>query len=252
MKQLIINADDFGINESVTAEIEKMIESQAISSTTVMANGKCLDEVKRFANLHSEVSYGVHLCLSEFDSVTKSEALVRAGLTDANGQFIHKAIFELKNLNKKDVQQVIINELNAQIDIVSSLGFSISHADSHHHVHTIYPLREVFAEVLIKRGIKKVRLGEDFRTFRTKRHLLIWLRRINLNKFYKSIFTTTDSFYKYADFIKKELQNNETVVELMCHPGHTEQQFRDEMKLVEAKAALRGNDVKLITYNDLY
>ena len=41
MKQLIINADDFGINEAITAEIERLIEQQAVSSTTVMANLGC-------------------------------------------------------------------------------------------------------------------------------------------------------------------------------------------------------------------
>jgi predicted glycoside hydrolase/deacetylase ChbG (UPF0249 family) len=252
MINLIVNADDFGINEVVTAEIEKQIEQGTVSSTTVMANGACLDEVKRFAALHPDVSFGIHLCLSEFDSVTKSEAMHRAGLTDEEGRFVRMAIFRLKNLDEMNVRRAIYDELNAQIDVVSGLGFPISHADSHHHVHTIYPLREVFAEVLHERGIKKLRLGGDFRSWRMKAHIWKWLYRIRLNRFYHECFTTTDSFMSYREFMRDgiSLKDGKTI-ELMCHPGHPAKKYCDEMKMVEAKVALQDN-VEMISYNNLY
>lgn len=252
MKRIIVNADDFGINEVVTSEIERQMLLGNVSSTTVMANGACLDEVKRFANQHPEISFGVHLCLSEFNSLTKSEGLNRVGLTDEKGQFIHKAIFYLNNLKEKNTQNAIREELNAQIDVVSSLGFPISHADSHHHIHTIYPLRELFADVLMKRGIKRIRLGGEFRTFRMRRHLILWLQREKLNRFYNTQFSTTDSFFSYVDYLRNGKCCEGETVELMCHPGHPDQIFRNEMKLVEAKEALKNNDIKLITYNDLH
>lgn len=252
MKKIIINADDFGINEVVTAEIERMVEAGAISSTTVMANGTCLDEVKRFTSLHPEVSFGVHLCLSEFGSITKSDGLHRAGLTDENGNFLHKAIFKFNNLDNAEIRKAIKDELNAQIDIVSSLGFPISHADSHHHVHTINSLREVFAEVLKDRGIEKIRLGADFRTLRMKVHLRLWFRQRNLNKYYQYQFTTTDAFYSYSEYLKRGMtKDNEKIVELMCHPGHPGKIYHDEMKLVEARSVLRDNSLKIISYNEL-
>ena len=246
MKQIIINADDFGINEVVTSEIERMILAKAVSSTTVMANGVCLDEVRRFAASHPEVSYGIHLCLSEFSSITKSDGLYRSGLIDGNGRFIHKAVFHLPNYYDEDVCKAIIEELNAQIDVVNSLGFQISHADSHHHVHTIYPLQNLFTQVLHKRGIDKIRLGMDFRSFRMKRHLIQWMQRVRLNSYYRSQFITTESFASYSNGCRG------CCVELMCHPGHPAKPYRDEMKLVEAKTVLKDSDVKLITYNDLH
>lgn len=253
MKQIIINADDFGINEVVTAEIERMVKLGAISSTTVLANGTCLDEVKRFASSHPKVSYGVHLCLSEFGSITKSVGLHRAGLTDEKGDFVHKAIFRLKNLGDEEVRKSIKEELNAQIDVVSELGFSISHADSHHHVHTIWPLRDVFADVLKERGIEKVRLGGEYTTWRMKAHVIGWIRRARLNKFYRESFVTTDAFSSYKEYLLAGMSQGENgVMELMCHPGHPGTMYREEMKSVEAKAALVKSDVKLISYNDLY
>ena len=252
MKRIIINADDFGINEVVTAEIERMVELRAISSATVMANGVCLDEVKRFVLLHPEVSFGAHLCLSEFGSITRSDGLYRAGLTDENGDFVHKAIFGLNNLNDADVRRSIMEELNAQIDIISSLGFPISHADSHHHVHTIFPLKELFAEVLLNRGIMRLRRGSSFKSLRMKLHLQLCQRRRKLNNYYSKQFAMTNDFLSYSEFINRgyRLADDQTI-ELMCHPGHPGKPYQEEMALVGAKAALYGKEIQLISYNEL-
>ncbi len=253
MKQIIVNADDFGINPIVTSEIERMLEAGAVSSTTVMANGACLEEVARFAQLNPEASFGVHLCLSEFDSLTKSENLHRAGLTNEEGVFVPKAIFQCRYLHKDDVRKAIRDELNAQIDVVSSLGFKISHADSHHHVHTIWPLRDVFADVLKERGIEKIRLGGEYTTWRMKAHVIGWIRRVKLNKYYQEHFITTNSFSSYKEYaLANRAQNSGGVIELMCHPGHPGAMYREEMKFVEAKAALKSPEIKLISYYELY
>ncbi len=252
MKQIIVNADDFGINEVVTAEIEKMIEARAVSSTTVMANGACLDEVKRFAAEHPETSFGVHLCLSEFSSVTKSEVLRSIGVTDCNGDFINQAIFRVRGLNTAEVQKAIKDELNAQIDIVSSLGFPVSHADSHHHVHTIFSLRALFADVLQKRGVKKIRIGTEFQSIRMKAHICQWVKRNQLNSYYRKQFITVDKFCNYAEFVRNDCFGlTDERIELMCHPGHPGKQFQDEMKMVKEKQAFSKDDISLITYNDL-
>lgn len=249
MKRIIVNADDFGINRVVTSEIERQIMAGRVSSTTVMANGACLDEVKLFAVKHPEASYGVHLCLSEFDSLTKSEGLWRAGLTDEKGAFNHRAVFGQNNFSS-EAMQAIREELNAQIDTVAALGFPISHADSHHHVHTIYALKDVFSEVLHSRGIKRVRLGAGFHNIRMKIHLSLWLQRNRLNNYYKSHFVTTDIFYSYSDFLEAKYPLAEgRTVELMCHPGHPGKKYVSEIQKMEE--CFFSTDFKLISYNDL-
>lgn len=250
MKQVIVNADDFGINKVVTAEIERMIEAGLVTSTTIMANGNYLTEVSRFAVLHPEVSFGVHLCLSEFDSLTKSADLHRAGITDESGRFVNKAIFSLNNFDAITLC-AIRNELNAQIETIKALGFPISHADSHHHAHTIFTLKEVFCEVLKRQGIMKVRLGADFRSLRMKAHLFQWLKRNRLNGYYKKAFCTTNAFYSFSEFLKANCSmcDNETY-ELMCHPGHPGKKYRKEIESIEMN--LLPKDIKLISYNDIH
>ena len=251
MKNIIVNADDFGINEVVTSEIERLIEKGCVTSTTIMANGTCLDEVKRFAASHPEVSFGVHLCLSEFASITKSEGLRKAGLTDENGVFIKKAIFSLKNLEDRSVQKAIKDELCAQIEIIKALGFTISHADSHHHIHTLYPLHTVIEEVLRSNGIKRIRLCVGFNTLRSKAHVLNYIRHIKLNRYYKSHFITADGFYGFQSFVSERVPLRDgQVIELMCHPGHPSERYKREMLLVESNR-LSFQDTQFVSYLNL-
>lgn len=253
MKRIIVNADDFGINETVTQKIEQMILSKAVSSTTVMANGKCLEEVQKFAAEHPEVSFGVHLCLSEFESITKTEGLYHFGITDEQGFFKKKAIMNLKNIEEsREVQNAIKDELNAQIDVVKGLGIKISHADSHHHVHSCYQLRKIFVDVLKSRGISKIRLCPGFQTLRSKAHIIQYAKFLHLNRIYKEQFHTTDYFMNYYNYLQgvAKCKQGQTL-ELMCHPGHPAERYKLEMKKVENKDALGGDVIELISYNEL-
>lgn len=246
--KVIINADDFGINPIVTSEIGRMIDIGAISSTTIMANGSCLDEVKNIAFLHPEISYGVHLCLSEFTSITKSPILYKYGITDKDGVFITKAIFKGRSFNN-ELKSAIKNELSAQIEIVQGLGIPLSHCDSHHHVHTIYELKEIFADVIEQYRFKKVRRASSFDTMRLRVHLLPWVKNILVNKFYSNKFCTTDAFLSYSRFV--ENPKSFDITELMCHPGHPALSYRQEMKQVESCCIKSMPEIKIISYNEL-
>lgn len=284
MNKIIINADDFGLNEKVTSEIERMIEMGAITSTTIMANGECLDEVKRFYILHPEISFGVHLCMTEFSSLTKSPVFFKYGITDSSGCFIKQQLFRLTRY-PEDLKEAIHEELRAQIETIKGLGVQISHVDSHHHFHTIYPLHEVIGDTLNEFNIKKIRLGYKVNPIVNIKkklrkqssvtvnesqlsegitekkesffiHLAGYIRlvyyRIRLNCYYSRNFTTTNDFFSYSDYMRRlhNKTNKNNIVELMCHPGHTGDNYIKEMGLVESKKLL-NNNVKLISYNEL-
>ena len=234
MNQIIINADDFGINDAVTSEIERLIDAGRLTSTTIMANGRCLDEVRRFSAQHPEVSFGVHLCLSEFSSVTRSSVLQKYDITDKNGEFIYKAIFKQKTMTP-DLREAIKDELNAQVDIINDIGVKISHADSHHHVHTLPLLNDIIVDVLHERGIRRIRLASDYLTLRKKIHLFKWLQRERLNMRLKKGFQTTDYFMSLSDGFDKIKSYSGHTIELMCHPGHPGDQYKREICLLETE-----------------
>jgi len=248
MKETIVNADDFGVNQAVNKEIEKMVVEGAITSTTIMANGACLEEACKFARTHPSASYGVHLCLSEFDSITKSPILQKYGVTDENGRFIRMAIFHFSKF-PAELLYAIKEELLAQIKIIKSYNLPLSHCDSHHHVHTLWGLRYVFDEVLREEGFTKIRIAWHESVYNKLRHPIRSFKRELIIRFYKKRFKTTDAFYSYVDYMRDSPKDCHKVVELMCHPGHPK--YTAEYEMVQNKKALTGGDIRLISYNDL-
>ena len=74
---------------------------------------------------------------ADFFSLPLVEMGDKYGITDANGNFIRLAILKKWYL-PKELKTALFNELCAQINYLTSLGFKISHADSHQHVHLHY------------------------------------------------------------------------------------------------------------------
>lgn len=246
--KVIINADDFGINPIVTKAIEKSIEDGQVTSTTIMANGDSLDEAKRFADLHPEISFGIHFCLSEYDSLTKSEVFTKYGITDKNGVFVKKAIMNMQNVGD-DLLDALYLELCAQAETLLHKGFKLSHADSHHHVHTLPFVQPLFIKVLEKYEIKKIRLQAPYRFLSACRNPVGWLRHVRLNRVYMQHFKTTDLFSSYSRFAMKPKRTH--IVELMCHPGHSGQVYVKEMCLVQTKKIDELLKVDYVSYHSV-
>ncbi len=248
MKRIIVNADDFGINERVTKEIEKAIECGCVSSTTIMANGKCLDEVADFSRKHPEVSFGVHLCLSEFESITKSPVFRKYGLIDQNGIFIRKQIFSIMHFDI-ELKSAIKEELIAQIRKIKGYNIPLSHCDSHHHAHTIWGLHQLIRDVIKEEGFDKIRLPRNVVTYNLFRHPIESQKQLGVKRYYKSNFVTTDLFCSYAEYVKGKSFLCDGTIELMCHPGHDF--FQEEYRWVMDREIFRDKEVRLINYKDI-
>lgn len=287
MKRIIINADDFGINDKVTSEIEKFIKKGAISSATIMANGKSLEYVEKIVKEHPEVSYGVHLCMDEFDSLTSSEILNKYGIIDNENKFIRGAIFEIKQF-PCELKEAIISELSAQIDKLLSMEIPISHVDSHHNFHTIYALKDVISYVMDKYNIEKVRLSNRISIFQILRNNISKKNRAGrsvkpmsfvnkktviskisnmlsliktkyfifmINKYYANKYKVTCGFESYSSFfnnekVRKQYKSNQSI-ELMCHPGHLGKQYQEEAINVYEMLLVKSSNYQLISYNEL-
>lgn len=288
MIYIIINADDFGINDKVTTEIEKLIKTGAISSTTIMANGESLDLAKKIVSAHPEISYGVHLCIDEFDSITGSKILYRYGIIDNDNKFIKGAIFNIKQF-PKELKEAIRDELSAQIEKLLNMGFPISHIDSHHHFHTIYELKGVISLLMDKYKIEKVRISSNIPVFqilnnhisksnpnqeqesvttestgnKTKKSIICRAMsliktiyfKLKINKYYRKKYKVTNGFESYSSFLNymnvRKRYKKKQYVELMCHPGHLNKQYEIEANEVSKMLIINNSNYKLISYNEL-
>lgn len=84
MKKIIINADDFGIHESVNSGIIDGFRRGCISSTTLMAGAGSFEQAVALAADNTGLGLGVHLTL--VGEVTVAPPAAVASLVDSNGR----------------------------------------------------------------------------------------------------------------------------------------------------------------------
>ena len=136
MKQLIVNADDFGLTMGVTQGILDAHWEGIVTSTTLMANGAAFDVAASASRRAPSLGVGVHLNLSEGVPVSLAHripTLVDRGgrLHLTPGRLLESMLSGRVNLD--DVE----TELRAQISMVVRAGISPTHLDGHKHVHVL-------------------------------------------------------------------------------------------------------------------
>lgn len=248
MKSIIVNADDLGCSSVVNEAIIDCIQKGLITSTTIMANGEAFDDVKSIAAYYSQISFGVHLVIDEYKSLTNSKVLEEYGIVDRHGYFIKSAIKYVR-IDKR-LKEAVYKEWDAQISKIEEAGISLSHIDSHHHFHTIPELADIVISLAKKHGIEKIRQNsrrplflpfkkvkanvpnEEKELMANKRHHNLSfiskvknriLSEITYNRFRHRLITT-DFFCSVSQFVENQtvLEHNKSIktIELMCHPGH--------------------------------
>lgn len=271
--KVIINADDLGISNEVNESIELLMDMNAISSASILANGDAFNAVKNIVGRHPAISFGVHLNLSEFKPLTKSEVLFRYGITNSEGSFVKGA---LRNaLFTNELKHAIYIEWYAQIKKIQESGIKVTHLDGHHHCHTQPELYGILKLVAHELGIKRIRQNGVLPMFsmrKTERIAVVEKSEsqqspvIQTNRSYvqriknalrtriwhfraKLDFITTDLFLPYEYFEKKKDEirmNNNLTIELMCHPGHAN--YRNETDLIIRDIQRKRNVYTLVSY----
>ena len=157
-RKIIINADDFGMSVDANKAIVEAFEMNVISSTTVMANMPGFREACELAHRHGLIGkVGVHLNLTSGYPLTDS---IRecSQFCDDRGMFRPRQTMFW--LSRKE-SMAATSEIDAQIKACVDQGLCPTHLDSHHHVHTEWPIGNVVIAVARRHGIKAIRLSRN-------------------------------------------------------------------------------------------
>ena len=159
----IVNADDFGKNDSVNKAICEAFDRGYVSSTTLMANMPAAEDAYRLAVQKGFTDkVGVHLNITEGMPLTdriRNNPLICAGDGSFNAAFYHNTKYRLY-MDRQSID-MIRDELDAQIERFLELGFKTLHIDSHHHVHTNYPVYRALKELAGKYDFQYIRLSRN-------------------------------------------------------------------------------------------
>jgi predicted glycoside hydrolase/deacetylase ChbG (UPF0249 family) len=136
MKRLIINADDFGLAPGVNRAIIELQQAGALSSATLMANGPFFSPAVYMAFAQPSLAVGCHVvlvdgspCLRPAEVPSLVDPRSPSSFRNTVGSFFADL------LRGRIREEEIEAEAVAQIRRVQSSGITVSHIDSHKHVH---------------------------------------------------------------------------------------------------------------------
>jgi predicted glycoside hydrolase/deacetylase ChbG (UPF0249 family) len=136
MRRLIINADDFGLAPGVNRAIVELQLAGALSSATLMANGPFFSPAVYMAFAQPALGVGCHVVLVDGSPCLRT-AEVPSLVDPRNPSSFRTTVgsFFADLLRGRIREEEIEAEAVAQIRRIQSSGITVSHIDSHKHVH---------------------------------------------------------------------------------------------------------------------
>lgn len=248
-ENFIVNADDFGIDLSISKGILKCVENNLINSFSVVP---FKDEpqtklLKTIIEQYPQIKIGCHLSLIE------TQPLLESTLENSADKRPPKNFkdFLMCYLTGRISTDKIKAEFMAQINWLQSLGVYIEHLDSHQHIHILPGVWRVVDELRKEFSINRVRVpfesfgASAFRSFPfgLAMQILAGLRSRPEEKFFGFLTSTKYNYETYNSKYKEILKNPQVHYELMVHPGHIPQD--SEIKFSEWNANWEGEILEL-------
>ena len=196
-KNLIINADDFGLTSELNESVLNGYQKGILTQSSIVANGAAFEEAVKIALGCKKLAIGVHLNTYEGKSLTQCSKL-----TDDNG-FFNKSFIQTYICSYDDeFLKQIETEWDAQIQKIINSGIMPSHLDSHVHYHAIPSLFKIAVKLAKKYDIKNIR------TQREK----FYVCKINRAFFINVIKNILLNFFTFINKKNIEINTNEYLV----------------------------------------
>lgn len=278
-KQLIIEADDFGISESANNAILRGYNDGILTSTCIMANTDAFEEaMEDVLPRCSKIGFGIHLNVIEGKSLCENPSSL---LCDSNGFYNNGYGALILKSTDKTFLNALEKEFRGQIEKVLNYRH-VDHINSHVHVHAIPPIFELTCKLAVDYQIKYIRTQREKPYFvpdakkyfsakypinLIKNGLLNSFSTINLSTLKKYNLKTNERFIgvNYTGYMDENtvkygvdaaLQGSEDVVEVLLHPSLDEKNkpFNYQEYLCCTNKNLKKHlekNVKLTNYFDL-
>lgn len=236
LTKVVVNADDFGLTPRVNAGIVRAYEEGVVTSASLMPVGKGFEDAVQHYRACPGLDIGVHLTLvGERPLLREGSSLARDGGHMPRTARSFVSDFVLGRIRKDDVER----ELRSQIERVIDKGVSVSHLDSHQHLHAFPGITEVVHRLadeyripFVRAPVERLRAPAGISIHRFKRSIGATALRFawTLGAFRRGEKTTSAS----PEFVGFRCGGHLTqepllrllshvrlgrVYELMCHPG---------------------------------
>ncbi|MGA3294736.1 MAG: hopanoid biosynthesis-associated protein HpnK [Candidatus Acidiferrales bacterium] len=156
MRELILNADDFGLTRGVNEGIIRAHREGILTSATLMATGPAFDDAVERARANPTLGIGCHLVLTGGIAVAPPEEI--PSLADREGRLPRSLAALVAKISSGKVRATDIErEMRAQVEKIRRAGIEPTHFDTHKHTHAHPRIMKVLAQLAEELGIKRVR-----------------------------------------------------------------------------------------------
>jgi hopanoid biosynthesis associated protein HpnK len=235
LKQLIVNADDFGYTHGVNRGIVEACANGIVTSASLLANGAAFEDAVEQARRTPGLDVGCHLNLAEGRPVSRPDHIPH--LVGPGGTFQGLRTFGLRLLAGAVPLLELERECAAQVERLIAAGIRPSHLDTHQHTHLHPRVALAVSRTAQRYGIPWVRrlLENVFPPIREgawRRRAIAVASHVLSSRFDRQLaahglrapdfftgFTLTGRLTRpalEATFVALP----EGVTELMCHPGY--------------------------------
>jgi len=189
-KRLVVNADDFGLHESINEAVDIAHNKGILTSASLMVNGESFGHAVDIAKKNKNLGVGIHLTLNGEEPISPIKKI--SSIVDNNGKLLedHRQLCK-KILMKKISLKHIAIECEAQINRFFQAGLTPTHVDSHRHLHLFPPIFKILTPIFKRHNIKKIRWINTPR---------IDYCRINISKVVFLLFMQYTRFLKDAEY----------------------------------------------------
>lgn len=234
MKRLIVNADDFGRHELINRAVERAFNDGCLKSATLMAGGIAFDDAVKLSKRLKNFGVGIHFTLANGNPILPPKEI--PSLVTAEGIFHADYIAFLKlYLRGKISLSEVRAELAAQLEKILNAGLTLTHIDSHQHLHHMPGIIEIVLDLAQAANIKAMRVAGAKIFDGELKNIGQFVGRLGLGslaKFaahlaHKKNFVTPEHFAGIVagesvdeNFLLKLIDNlSDSTTEVMLHPG---------------------------------
>ena len=260
MRRVIVNADDFGLDDHTVEWTIKGFECGALASATIMAGMPATDKAVEYAKVHPQFSFGVHFYLVDETPMCRTDE-IPSMIDPKTGKLWQTRKFIVRNFLGMIQVEDLKREMRAQYLAIKDAGVPVSHVDGHGHNHRLPQSIRALAELKDELGIVKVRRCQDMAVAGSK---LGFLSRVINGPMQKRLdrvgFRTTDHFLMNAGhtsdlkWFSKTLEAlPEGVTEIGVHPGVDEEWRRIDTEdcFENCRVTCEKLGICLVTFNNV-
>jgi chitin disaccharide deacetylase len=160
VKQIIINADDFGLSSGVNRAVIRAWREGILTSASLMPGGEAFREAVEIAQENPGLQVGLHLTLVHGRAVLPPAEI--PGLVAGDGSFTDNPVAAgIRYFFLRSLRDQLRREIQAQLVAVRETGLEISHVDGHVNIHMQPVVFSVLAELMPRHGIRTFRLTRE-------------------------------------------------------------------------------------------